>query len=55
MTYVWFFCFESMSEFTVMDGIFVMTLGGIGMVMPTPSGMGSIHCSNVRFGYVICE
>ena len=43
MTYVCFFCFESMSEFTVMDGIFVMTLGGIGMVMPTPSGMGSYH------------
>ena len=26
-----------------LDGIFVMTLGGIGMVMPTPSGMGSYH------------
>ena len=43
MTYVCFFCFETMSDFTVMDGIFVMTLGGIGMVMPTPSGMGSYH------------
>ena len=43
MTYVCFFCFDSMSEFTIMDGVFIMTLGGIGMVMPTPSGMGSYH------------
>ena len=43
MTYVCFFCFESMSDFTIMDGIFIMTIGGIGMVMPTPSGMGSYH------------
>ena len=32
-----------MSQFTIMDGIFIMTLGGIGMVMPTPSGIGSYH------------
>jgi len=43
MTYVCFFCFDTMSDFTIMDGIFVMTLGGIGMVIPTPSGMGSYH------------
>tara|TARA_B100000579_G_scaffold435113_1_gene457567 strand:- start:633 stop:1649 length:1017 start_codon:yes stop_codon:yes gene_type:complete len=43
MTYVCFFCFDTMSDFNIMDGIFVMTLGGIGMVIPTPSGMGSYH------------
>ena len=32
-----------MSDFTIMDGVFVMTLGGIGMVIPTPSGIGSYH------------
>ena len=43
MTYVCFYCFETMSEFTIMDGLFIMTMGGLGMVMPTPSGMGSYH------------
>ena len=32
-----------MNDFTLMDGIFIMTIGGIGMVIPTPSGMGSYH------------
>ena len=43
MTFVCFFCFKSMQDFNLLDGLLIMTIGGIGMVIPTPGGMGSYH------------
>ena len=43
MTYVCFWCFQSMQNFNLLDGLLIMTIGGIGMVIPTPGGMGSYH------------
>jgi len=43
MTFVCFSCFKSMQDFNLLDGLLIMTIGGIGMVIPTPGGMGSYH------------
>jgi len=43
MTYVCFWCFQSMQNFSLLDGLLIMTIGGIGMIIPTPGGMGSYH------------
>tara|TARA_B100000965_G_scaffold276974_1_gene234773 strand:+ start:103 stop:366 length:264 start_codon:yes stop_codon:yes gene_type:complete len=32
-----------MHNFNLLDGLLIMTIGGIGMVIPTPGGMGSYH------------
>tara|TARA_B100001758_G_C18356364_1_gene582956 strand:+ start:143 stop:1144 length:1002 start_codon:yes stop_codon:yes gene_type:complete len=43
MTFVCFLCFKSMQDFNLLDGLLIMTIGGIGMAIPTPGGMGSYH------------
>tara|TARA_B100001142_G_scaffold85490_1_gene86856 strand:+ start:4949 stop:5974 length:1026 start_codon:yes stop_codon:yes gene_type:complete len=43
MTYICFFSIEATSHLTVSDGLFLLVLGGIGMVIPTPGGIGSYH------------
>ena len=43
MTFVCFSCFKSMQDFSLWDGLLIMTIGGIGMIIPTPGGMGSYH------------
>ena len=43
MTYVCFFAIEETSHLTISDGLFLLVLGGIGMVIPTPGGIGSYH------------
>ena len=43
MTYICFYCMEETSQLTVSDGLFLLVLGGIGMVIPTPGGVGSYH------------
>lgn len=43
MTFVCFWCFKSMQDFNLFDGLLIMTIGGIGMIIPTPGGMGSYH------------
>ena len=43
MTYI---CFQAIPEtchLTISDGLFLLVLGGIGMVIPTPGGVGSYH------------
>jgi len=43
MTYI---CFQSIPETShlgISDGLFLLVLGGIGMVIPTPGGIGSYH------------
>jgi len=43
MTYICFFSMEETSHLTASDGLFLLVLGGIGMVIPTPGGVGSYH------------
>ena len=43
MTYVCFFSMQETSHLSVSDGLFLLVLGGIGMVIPTPGGVGSYH------------
>ena len=43
MTYICFFCLDETSHLTAGDGLFLLVLGGIGMVIPTPGGVGSYH------------
>ena len=38
-----FFCMQATSHLTISDGLFILVLGGIGMVIPTPGGIGSYH------------
>ena len=43
MTYI---CFQSIPETAhlgISDGLFLLVLGGIGMIIPTPGGIGSYH------------
>ena len=43
MTYVCFFSMEETSALNASDGLFLLVLGGVGMVIPTPGGIGSYH------------
>ena len=43
MTYICFFSMEDTYHLTISDGVFLLVLGGIGMVIPTPGGIGSYH------------
>jgi len=43
MTYICFFSIEETSHLAISDGLFLLVLGGIGMVIPTPGGIGSYH------------
>ena len=43
MTYVCFFSMNETSHLSLIDGVFILVLGGIGMVIPTPGGIGSYH------------
>jgi len=43
MTYICFEAIPETSHLTVSDGLFLLVLGGIGMVIPTPGGIGSYH------------
>ena len=43
MTFVCFFCFDELKDLTLTEGLFIMVAGGLGMVVPTPTGIGSYH------------
>ena len=43
MTMVCFYCFSDMHSFGVKQGLFILVAGGLGMVVPTPTGVGSYH------------
>lgn len=43
MTYICFFSMHETAHLTASDGLFLLILGGIGMVIPTPGGIGSYH------------
>ena len=43
MTVVCFYCFSATKDFNLAQGLFIMVAGGLGMVIPTPTGIGSYH------------
>ena len=43
MTYICFFSMNETNHLSLIDGVFILVLGGIGMVIPTPGGIGSYH------------
>tara|TARA_B100000902_G_C26623165_1_gene580779 strand:- start:54 stop:509 length:456 start_codon:yes stop_codon:yes gene_type:complete len=43
MTVVIFWCFDETVNFSFPEGLFVLVAGGLGMMVPTPSGIGSYH------------
>ena len=43
MTVVCFYCFSQTKDLTLGQGLFIMVAGGLGMVVPTPTGIGSYH------------
>jgi len=43
MTVVCFYCFNETTDLTLAQGLFIMVAGGLGMVVPTPTGIGSYH------------
>ena len=43
MTYICFQAIPETSNLGISDGIFLLILGGIGMVIPAPGGIGSYH------------
>ena len=43
MTYICFFAVSETNSLSFIDGIYIMVIGGIGMVVPTQGGIGSYH------------
>jgi len=43
MTYICFWSIPETAHFDISDGIFLLVLGGIGMIIPAPGGIGSYH------------
>ena len=43
MTYICFYSIPETSHLGISDGLFLLVLGGIGMVIPAPGGIGSYH------------
>jgi uncharacterized protein (TIRG00374 family) len=43
MTVVCFYCFSETLNLNLGQGLFIMVAGGLGMVVPTPTGIGSYH------------
>lgn len=43
MTYVCFFAIDQTSALTLIDGLYTMVIGGLGMVAPVQGGIGAYH------------
>ena len=52
MTYVCFFAIESTQLLSPIDGLFIMVIGGLGMVAPVQGGIGAYHLV-VKIGLMI--
>ena len=52
MTYVCFFAIESTQLLNPIDGLFIMVVGGLGMVAPVQGGIGAYHLV-VKIGLMI--
>ena len=51
MTYICFFSIEATSDLSMADGLYVLVVGGLGMVVPSQGGIGSYHFA-VKIGLV---
>ena len=51
MTYVCFFSIPETSSLTIVDGLYITIIGGLGMVVPVQGGVGSYHVA-VTLGIV---
>ena len=40
---------DDTSDLTLNDGLFLLVLGGIGMLFPTPGGIGSYHYIVIKY------
>tara|TARA_B100000287_G_C20093337_1_gene567354 strand:- start:94 stop:516 length:423 start_codon:yes stop_codon:yes gene_type:complete len=49
MTYICFMSIPETEHLTMSDGLFIMVVGGLGMVVPTQGGIGSYHLA-VKIG-----
>jgi len=45
MSYICFMAFEETSHLSLSDGLFIMIVGGLGMVAPAPGGLGAYHAA----------
>lgn len=52
MTYVCFFAIESTQLLSPIDGLFIMVIGGLGMIAPVQGGIGAYHLV-VKIGLMI--
>jgi glycosyltransferase 2 family protein len=43
MTYVACFCFDELSTLSISQGLFLLVMGSLGMLVPTPGGIGAFH------------
>jgi len=43
MTVICFYCFHETKDLNLGQGLFILVAGGLGMVIPTPTGIGSYH------------
>lgn len=50
MTYICFFAYDELKILNLIDGLYIMIVGGLGMVVPVPGGFGAYH-NAVIFGF----
>ncbi len=51
MTYICFFSVPETSDLTLVDGLYIMVIGGLGMIVPVQGGLGPYHAA-VTLGVV---
>ena len=51
MTYICFFSIPETSNLTAIDGLYIMVIGGLGMIVPVQGGLGPYHAA-VTMGVV---
>ena len=51
MTYVCFFAIVETEKLNIFDGVYILVIGGLGMVVPSQGGIGSYHLA-VKIGLV---
>ena len=51
MTYVCFFAIAETKNLNIVDGVYILVIGGLGMVVPSQGGIGSYHLA-VKIGLV---
>ena len=49
MTYVCFFAIKETASLSLLDGVYMTIIGGLGMIVPSQGGIGSYHLA-VKLG-----